>query len=418
MEQRILSMEAELQDEYGNKDWTMSFRAGPDSIGILAECILITSRPKVIGIELKGPGLKYDTLSANVNNCASVGADTFRRTARNMQVLAHLTNELSRPNGIIEKMLKFCEPGQSAARDRMLPRDIAKGEEHVASCTNLINEISASFNAWCEVTKALYGALKQTRGQKSKQEEEVKNEIHKREVDRELREEQRRKEEARAEEMTKAIEKAREKKERFESLAAPLVSGSGLAEGGLAAVATSTGAVVFAGVGFVVAGATAFILYRNLKADLMSMEEAQERRDREIRELEASKANLEMTLTKLSAESKSIKNVAKIIETSFEKVTELQQLVQNLMSFLGDINKIITTIVKDSKFVYDTAKDDEVSVDLGLKKELLENAPRHENKIHFRVKDIELLQCRLEPVHPANSRKTPSTESHVQGYRR
>lgn len=50
-------METELQSEYGDEDWSTTFRAGPDSIGILAECIVITSRPKVIGIELKGPGL-------------------------------------------------------------------------------------------------------------------------------------------------------------------------------------------------------------------------------------------------------------------------------------------------------------------------------------------------------------------------
>ena len=124
MEQSILRMETELQKQYGNEDWSTTFRAGPDSIGILAECILITSRPMVIGIELKGPGLacdlhfpiadtpavlsvvswllyRYTTLSANVSHCAAVGADTFRTTARNMKILAHLTNELSQPNGTV-----------------------------------------------------------------------------------------------------------------------------------------------------------------------------------------------------------------------------------------------------------------------------------------------------------------------------
>lgn len=58
MEQQILRMETELQDEYGHEDWSKTFRAGPDSIGILAECILITSSRMVIGIELTGPGLE------------------------------------------------------------------------------------------------------------------------------------------------------------------------------------------------------------------------------------------------------------------------------------------------------------------------------------------------------------------------
>lgn len=58
MEQKVTRMEKELEKQYGKEDWSMTFRAGPDSIGILAECILITSKPKVMGIEIGGPGLK------------------------------------------------------------------------------------------------------------------------------------------------------------------------------------------------------------------------------------------------------------------------------------------------------------------------------------------------------------------------
>jgi len=58
MEQQILRMESTLQKDYGDQDWAKSFRAGPDCIGILGECILITSGSKVMGIELNGPGLE------------------------------------------------------------------------------------------------------------------------------------------------------------------------------------------------------------------------------------------------------------------------------------------------------------------------------------------------------------------------
>jgi hypothetical protein len=54
MEQQILRMETTLQREYGDQDWSMVLRAGPDSIGILGECILLTSGPNVMGIELIG----------------------------------------------------------------------------------------------------------------------------------------------------------------------------------------------------------------------------------------------------------------------------------------------------------------------------------------------------------------------------
>lgn len=82
--------------------------------------------------------------------------------------------------------------------------------------------------------------------------------------------------------------------------------GGGITEGGIAAAVASAPAVVFAGIGLVAAGAAAYIHYRSLKTDLITMEEVQARRERETRELEASKANLEVVLLQLSADSKSI----------------------------------------------------------------------------------------------------------------
>lgn len=54
------------------------------------------------------------------------------------------------------------------------------------------------------------------------------------------------------------------------------------------------------------AGAAAYIHYRNLKAELMNLEDVQARREREILELKASKVDLEVALAQLSLESKSI----------------------------------------------------------------------------------------------------------------
>ena len=61
-------------------------------------------------------------------------------------------------------MLKFCEVGQSQARDRLLSKYISRGEKIVANCTDLIGEVSALFDAWCNMTAALYHALQDTLG--------------------------------------------------------------------------------------------------------------------------------------------------------------------------------------------------------------------------------------------------------------
>lgn len=57
---------------------------------------------------------------------------------------------------------------------------------------------------------------------------------------------------------------------------------------------------------FAAVGMAAFIHYVTLRADLSSMESAQEKGDQEIRELEESKTQLEIALGRLGTESKSL----------------------------------------------------------------------------------------------------------------
>lgn len=54
------------------------------------------------------------------------------------------------------------------------------------------------------------------------------------------------------------------------------------------------------------AGAVAYIHYRILSGELLGMEEAQARREREARELDITKSNLETVLSDLKADSTSI----------------------------------------------------------------------------------------------------------------
>lgn len=62
--------------------------------------------------------------------------------------------------------------------------------------------------------------------------------------------------------------------------------------------------------------------------------------------------------------------VAQIVTTSFKKVTELQQLVRNFMSFLLNINIIISYTAKRSQFVYEAVKEKEDLIDPLIKRVL------------------------------------------------
>lgn len=122
--------------------------------------------------------------------CADTGDKTLKKTARNMELLSQLTHELSEPDGIvhpplytytallrclsqntnyleprqIDKMLEFSEPGQSKDRDDYLEDIIELGEENIAECMSAIEEVSASFDGWCDFTKTLHLALRDTLG--------------------------------------------------------------------------------------------------------------------------------------------------------------------------------------------------------------------------------------------------------------
>ena len=76
--------------------------------------------------------------------------------------------------------------------------------------------------------------------------------------------------------------------------------------GGVSAVIASAPQVLSAIPLVVGVGAAAFVHYVTLKSDLSSMEDAQAKRDQEIRELEESKERLEAALAQLGKEAKSI----------------------------------------------------------------------------------------------------------------
>jgi predicted transcriptional regulator len=141
--------------------------------------------------------------------------------------------------------------------------------------------------------------------------------------------------------------------------------------GGLSAAIASAPEIISIGPVLAAVGTAAFVHYVTLKSDLASMEQAQAKRDQEIRELGEAKAQLEAALAQLSEESNSIVSilsvqtvgnsakplllqaqVTEIVEMSINRVTELQQLITKFMKFLKDMNDILGHTVRKGKRVY------------------------------------------------------------------
>ncbi|KAJ6069431.1 hypothetical protein N7499_011318 [Penicillium canescens] len=182
-------------------------------------------------------------------------------------------------------MLRFSEPGQSKDRDEVLAEIIAEAEEIVADCTAAIEKVSMSFDGWCSLTKALHLALHDTLGHNRGKELYVEN---------------------------KTKQQQMEKKEWYESNVERIVT-----RGGVPALIVTVSEGVTLAPAVVATGVLAFAHYVTLKADLSNMEQAQAKRDQEIRELEESRAHLEAALAQLSEDSKSIVScfIIQMIET-------------------------------------------------------------------------------------------------------
>ncbi|EED11877.1 hypothetical protein TSTA_110570 [Talaromyces stipitatus ATCC 10500] len=386
----VVRMHHTLQRDFGWQDWRLNLRAGPECIGILGQCLLITSRSDLIGIKLSGPGLEYETLFANISDCAEFGMETFRKTGEKMTRIASLSNELANSDGIIEKMLKFCNSNQDARRDRHLRRYILLGRKSVDECVVAINEIKEAFDKWSKKTSDLFKALEEAVGNKKSEAEQVKNEIVKSEKEKKQKEETREAEEKRLQAHYKAMEIVREKKEWYEDQAAKLVSAARVAEGGLAAAVASVSAVAISGNGLVLGVAAASIHYLTLKGDLSRMEEDQARREMEIKGLMAKAVELQAALQKLSSEKSSIAEVMEIVRTSVYHLTALQAQINSFMDFLKQISTIIDLTVNKSNFVYDIAEDTDGLIDTGIKKDLLDNAFDMRTRFHFVARASEI----------------------------
>ncbi|KAL5363014.1 hypothetical protein BJX96DRAFT_177695 [Aspergillus floccosus] len=365
MTNQVQCLEEDLEHDK-DQDWSQSLRAGPECLAILGECILLTTRPSVTGIELEGPGLPWPMLSTNLTYCADAGEETFRLMARGMKKVARWTPEISKPGGLIEKLLMFCDAHQTEARDEYLLGMVGRGEEIVAECKEELEKIDTSFGEWYKVTKSLHYALQAKLGQTRRQEEETESQIKQNEIERTFSEKQQKIVEERAQERQKRFDKVVERREQYDEMVTDLVSCNGIRD--------VIGKMVKCVVGGAMLGAVGYIHYRRLSAELYSAEEAQAKRDRELHELEVSQAKLETAVAHLSTESKSIEEVTRIVEESIEKVMELQGLIRTFMEFLLGLNAIISNTVSRSKLVYDTMSNREGLKDPLIKKDLWENA--------------------------------------------
>ncbi|OAQ82447.1 hypothetical protein VFPBJ_05031 [Purpureocillium lilacinum] len=311
----VVHVQNAIKRDYAIQDWRSSLRAGPDC-----------------------PGLSYHTLYANVSDIAHLGMDMFRFTSGMMAEVASLAGMLSERGGIIETMLRFCEPNQSARRDRHLKRIINVSRTSVTTCNLNIEAIRTRFEDWSSKTKRLFLALEEMNAKKAKETESVQNELHKNETNKKLQEEARAQEQRRLEEHRARIEAVKPKKEWYDDNAITL--------------------------GLV------WLHYASLRDELCKWEDECAKRETSIKEMTAEAERLQAALLRLSSEKSSIAEVVEVVCQSLMYASELQRRVETFMDFLSQIALLMKYIVAAGETFHDTAADTDGMLDPQIKEDL------------------------------------------------
>jgi hypothetical protein len=63
MDAQVDYVRKDLQNHFGSAEWHLNLRAGPECILILAECLLLVSKPEAMALDLTGLGLPYVLVS-------------------------------------------------------------------------------------------------------------------------------------------------------------------------------------------------------------------------------------------------------------------------------------------------------------------------------------------------------------------
>ncbi|KAH8679532.1 hypothetical protein BGZ60DRAFT_561106 [Tricladium varicosporioides] len=262
-----------------------------------------------------------------MGNYTQVGTDTFRRTAEMMRRVQYLANEIGRPGGTIESMLKFLNPNQSAARDRQLKLYISRGQDFINESVDLIATIRADFNHWKELTTGLLRALEKKTAINAQQ---------KRVTERKLSEcsKEKNRNEVELEEQRKSLEEIESRYQTalqiYENLVRNLPSSISRA----GAVVTAAAAVGLSPEILVVGLVTGGFHY-------LVFEVARQRKISTVQRLEQETSNLKSMLLQLSGEAKSIAEVGNVVRQALGQLSDLQLQIDIFMEFLMNIQTMI-----------------------------------------------------------------------------
>nr|RBQ97526.1 hypothetical protein FVER53263_05836 [Fusarium verticillioides] len=146
--------------ELNSMDWVETIACAPKAIGIIGECLLLSSHQRAASIELTDSRLKAPLLPANLRQCAITGKGAFDEAASRMRNISSQALILAKDgSGVIDRITKFACKDQTPVVARELEKQKANLKKIVVQCTQDAEALQGSFQRWNEETLILLQAL-------------------------------------------------------------------------------------------------------------------------------------------------------------------------------------------------------------------------------------------------------------------
>ncbi|VTT69206.1 unnamed protein product [Fusarium fujikuroi] len=146
--------------ELHSMDWVETITCAPKAIGIIGECLVMSSHQRAASIELTDSRLKAPSLPANLRQCAITGKGAFDEAASRMRNISSQALILARDgSGVIDRITKFACKDQTPVVARELEKQKANLKRVVVQCTQDAEALQGAFQRWNEETRILLEAL-------------------------------------------------------------------------------------------------------------------------------------------------------------------------------------------------------------------------------------------------------------------
>ncbi|KAJ4138566.1 hypothetical protein NW768_002409 [Fusarium equiseti] len=177
MTEQLVSVRDNLDEQAKPHKWGDQIRGTLDCIALMARCNLLMSKQSLGTLEIRGKGLQYNSLRANIRHCNQMGLDALRSTTEHMGEVDRLARNMSHTEGIIASIQQNIGLEQSRLRRRNLQDLISLGVSNVEKSVCIIAKVKENFSQWNKVTKNLLFVLEEKTSENKKEEKKIQKEI-------------------------------------------------------------------------------------------------------------------------------------------------------------------------------------------------------------------------------------------------